>query len=531
MANLIQIQDDLKSLPNDPRSEQLLMAYANGANGMVPPYLALGELNRRKQMKEKAQMQAAGQPPQGTVKDQIAQSTGVMALQAQKQQQAMQQMAQGAAQPQPQPQPQQPVMMARGGMVRHMPVMMRSGGIVALAGGSEDEAIETEEEDDEDVADQMVASAPTGAASTGTAALLADVIRKGQEELIKNRPVRETLAQREARLIKEDPTLSESRKDTSEELLKRLDEMQALRRAEIEKQREENMRMRPSVIQQLAAAAGKSRGQRGLSALASTFGEFSNIAQKQEASDVELERILRGRDLELNQVRVDTLNKIDEIKRARAEGRMKDALAMEKEVGANLRAHNTSMSNLFGRQASALGRLAGQETAAASRERVAQTAAEARRDVAREATKRAGIVKPGEKERIMDRVAALRASGKDDEADRLIASYNALSGSTAGVGGVNTQRNILGMRLREVNRVLDPKNLGTYSEEEINAAKTERTEILRQLNELGVPGQPKPTEAPSSAPPANLLKKGVNTTFQNGQTWTLGADGKPKQVK
>lgn len=521
--NLIQVQERLKSLPSSPQTMQALMAYANGMNPAVPPYLALGELNRRKQLMEEAQQQQAGQPPQGTVKDQVAQSAGLMALQQGQQQQAMQNaMRMGAMQPQ-----QVPPQTAAAG-----PVQMASGGIVALqAAGSVDEAVDEveEEEDDEDVADQMVASAPT--APTGTAAMLAEVIRKGQEELIKNRPVRETRAQREARLIAEDPSLADARKDTSEDLLKRLDEMQALRRAEIEKQREEAARLRPGVLQQLGQAAMASRGQYGRSALASILGGYGDIASRSEAEQVKQEQALRGRELELQQVRMDTLNKIDEIKRARAEGRMKDAFALEKEVDANLRAHNTSLSNLFGRQASALGRLAGQETAAASRERVAQTGAEARRDAAREATKRAGIVKPSEKERIMNRVAALRAAGKDDEADRLISSYNALSGSTAGVGGINTQRNILGMRLREVNRVLDPKNLGTYSEEDINAAKAERTEILRQLNELGVPGQPKPSAAPSSAPPANLLKKGVNTTFQNGQTWTLGADGKPKQVK
>ena len=92
--NLIQIQDKLKSLPNDPRVMQMLTAYANGQNPQVPPYLALGELNRRKGDMERAQMEKAGQPPQGTVKDQIAQQTGVMALQQGRQQQAMQNMVQ-----------------------------------------------------------------------------------------------------------------------------------------------------------------------------------------------------------------------------------------------------------------------------------------------------------------------------------------------------------------------------------------------------------------------------------------------------
>lgn len=527
--NLIQVQERLKSLPSSPQTMQALMQYANGMNPAVPPYLALGELNRRKQLMEEAQQQQAGQPPQGTVKDQIAQTAGVMALQQGRQQQAMQQMAQGMGQ-----------MPGRVPPQTAGPVQMASGGIVALqAAGSVDEAVEEveDDEDDEDVADQMVASAPTETTPTGTAALLADVIRKGQQELIKNRPVRETLAQREARLEKEDPTLAEARKDTSVDLLKRLDEMQALRRGEIEKQREEAARLRPSVLQQLGQAAMASRGQYGRSALASILGGYGDIASKSEAEQVKQEQALRGRELELQQVRMDTLNKIDEIKRARAEGRMKDALALEKEIGVNLRAHNTSLSNLFGRQVSALGRLAGAETAATSRENVARTAAGARQAAAQtqaDARTRAAQIaanRPGERERIMARANTLRAAGKDDEADRLIADYKALGGSTAGVGGINAQRAILNLQLREVNRVLDPKNLGTYSEKEIEDAKVEREQIIKAIRELGDSGRTQPTPAPSSAPPANLLKKGVNTTFQNGQTWTLGADGKPKQVK
>ena len=45
MLNLVQIQDKLKDMPT-----QAIMAYANGQNPMVPPYLALGELNRRKEI-------------------------------------------------------------------------------------------------------------------------------------------------------------------------------------------------------------------------------------------------------------------------------------------------------------------------------------------------------------------------------------------------------------------------------------------------------------------------------------------------
>jgi hypothetical protein len=59
--NLIEIQENLKDLPT-----QAIMAYANGQNPQVPPYIALGELNRRKLMEQRA-----AQPPTQSVKEQL----------------------------------------------------------------------------------------------------------------------------------------------------------------------------------------------------------------------------------------------------------------------------------------------------------------------------------------------------------------------------------------------------------------------------------------------------------------------------
>jgi hypothetical protein len=61
--NLVQVQEHLKDVPL-----QALMGYANGSSQMVPPYLALGEMNRRKQMEKRA-----AEPPKSTVKDEIEQ--------------------------------------------------------------------------------------------------------------------------------------------------------------------------------------------------------------------------------------------------------------------------------------------------------------------------------------------------------------------------------------------------------------------------------------------------------------------------
>lgn len=144
--NLVQIQEHLKGMP-----AQALMAYANGMNPSVPPYLALGELNRRKMVEQNAQKM---QSPQGTVKDQIENETGLMALKKQamdqmqlgalrQQQMAQGQAAQSANQPQavpagaPQPEMQEEVAMADGGIaqisVPDFATSYGSGGIVAFA--------------------------------------------------------------------------------------------------------------------------------------------------------------------------------------------------------------------------------------------------------------------------------------------------------------------------------------------------------------------------------------------------------------
>lgn len=133
--NLIQIQDRLKDLPT-----QAIMGYANGENPQVPPYLALGELNRRKQMEKQP-----AQAPQGTVKDNIEQQVGLLSLQKLRQGQMAQQSAMQGAQaptipegsPEPTEQPEEEMAMAAGG-ITGLPagdMSFASGGIIAFAEG------------------------------------------------------------------------------------------------------------------------------------------------------------------------------------------------------------------------------------------------------------------------------------------------------------------------------------------------------------------------------------------------------------
>jgi hypothetical protein len=140
MLNLVQIQDKLKDMPT-----QAIMSYANGQNPMVPPYLALGELNRRKQMEQSAtaeQARSQGEPP--TVKEATEQQLGLMNLQRGRAMQAQQNMGQAMANA-PAPVPagvgEEPVQMASGGLAK-LPSNIREfagGGIVAFQTGGNPE--------------------------------------------------------------------------------------------------------------------------------------------------------------------------------------------------------------------------------------------------------------------------------------------------------------------------------------------------------------------------------------------------------
>jgi len=151
--NLVQINERLKDLPM-----QVLQQYANGMNPEVPPYLALGELQRREiSQKQMATAQGGQQGPQPSVKEQVEQKAGLMALQQMQQQQAAQQMQQPrgpmpapAGVPQPDAQPE--AMMARGGLagipVRRDMFEYAGGGIIAFAeGGNVEEKYRKESEE------------------------------------------------------------------------------------------------------------------------------------------------------------------------------------------------------------------------------------------------------------------------------------------------------------------------------------------------------------------------------------------------
>jgi len=128
--NIIQLQDRLKGVP-----DQALVGFVENPTGEVPTYLALGELQRRKDMRERYQ---ANKQPEPSVAEQLIQETkpqGIATMMP-----GMTPPNQGVGTPQPQPE-MTPNMMASSG-VGALPAgdigqNYAGGGIIAFEDGGE----------------------------------------------------------------------------------------------------------------------------------------------------------------------------------------------------------------------------------------------------------------------------------------------------------------------------------------------------------------------------------------------------------
>ena len=449
MANLLQIQDDLKTLPNDPRTMQMLASYANGANPLVPPYLALGELNRRKQLMEKKQMEMAGQPPQGTVKDQVEQQAGLMALQ----QQRMQAMPQQGMPPQGMPQQAMPPVGAAGGGLLDLIAAkanvprMNSGGIIAFSksgvaksgvaksGGAEDDEVADDEDTDATATDVSVS--PDEAFAEAVAG------RKMAERFVDEvkAPKAESPMEFRKRMIRENPEkYGYLETDEGPEILSRMDELQAAKRAELAKQREESERLKPGVLQLLAQQAMQTGGMGGRQALARMLGGYSQAQMGAEAKAIEREQGIRAQEIKLQEDKMTLVNKVQELKRARDEGDIKAEQKALMDLAKLAKDHNTTVGNLIGKVVSSTSGLAGRIGAAEigrkGKVEAAEIAGKARRDAARISS--AGD-KLGERERVAAKAERI-STGKEsfngetgpEAADKYIES---IAKSGAAVGG------------------------------------------------------------------------------------------------
>jgi hypothetical protein len=524
--NLIQIQDKLKSLPNDPRVMQLLTGYANGQNPQVPPYLALGELNRRKVEAERAQMEQAGQPPGGTVKDQIEQQTGVMALKQAQQQQGMQRMAQQGMQAPP------PQVMAAGGLASLRPGY-RSGGIIAFQkAGSVDDAVE------EQVNNAAEEEGGDGEGSTGeyagdARAVLAKLMQEAAARKKQPAPTAETPLEARKRMIAADPErYGALNKPIGEDALARLQELQDAKRAELATQKEELAKSKPGILQLLGQAALNSRGQKGGSALATILGGYSELASGADAKQLQQEQALRMKELDLQQARAEAMNKVDDLKRAQLEGDIAGEQRAKMDLARIAKDHNVSLNTLLGKQLTtasqvveserkgkdaALKREADLSTANLNREQQAQLARERIRAQLNIANR------PGEKERILQQIAKLRKDGKTEEADALLKDIRDMQGGASDVGRAKNDRVVITELLRSRRRDLQDAE----SPEEEDAIRAEIAELNTQLKDLTsksgtAGGAPKPITGAEFDAKWKTLKSGQTLVGPDGKTYTKG---------
>jgi hypothetical protein len=265
-----------------------------------------------------------------------------------------------------------------------------------------------------------------------------------------------------------------------------------------------------------------SRGQKGSSALATILGGYSELASGADAKQLQQEQGLRMRELELQQAKADVMNKIDEARRAQADGNVEKVRKDLSDAQRIANAHNISLNNLLKGQLTTAGTLVESQRKADDTTRTIKS----REDVAAERRKlderlenmRAN--RPGEKERILRQIDRLRKENKTAEADQLLEDLRYLQGSAVGVNAARNERLIIEAQLKSANNVLTNSR---STPAEIATAKAEIAELNNQLKGL----RSKPDGAEESTPkaitPAEFDAKWK--TLQKGQT-LVGPDGK-----
>ena len=310
--NLVQIQENLKDLPT-----QAIMAYANGKNPEVPPFMALSELNRRKSMEERSAQQPTqsvkdklesqvGQAPQGPQMPQgpqgIAQLPGAQQGAPQGAPGAPQGIAQGAPQGMPQAAPPgQPVGMADGGLAG-LPVSNEMfnyapGGIVAFADG---EIVPEEEDAGEAEAKARMADLTQGPPTPAPVGLeaLSKAILARQVSGQTNIPAPMSPAEAKAEAIRQRPELAPILNALPGSAITSLiGKMGAQGEAEKAKFKESEGRMGLSGLSNALIAAGEAtRGHKGMAfgeamgGFGKSYGTYTAESVKREQAQQALER-------------------------------------------------------------------------------------------------------------------------------------------------------------------------------------------------------------------------------------------------
>ena len=352
--NLIQIQEHLKDLPT-----QAIMSYANGQNPQVPPYMALGEMNRRKSMEQRA-----AQAPDSSVKEKLESELNqqvalpgvgqgmnmrmnpagmprpMPAVQPQMAPQMRPMQVQPAARPMPPQQMSQPGSipagapgMAGGGLA-NLPISNRMfnyapGGIVAFADESNEQLV-----------------LPPGESVSGTYSdsggdgklpveLANQILRKrlmGQVDLPQPVDRDKVIAEQIAKNPQLAGLLNKIPGEKLAELATKLEEQNTAQRSRF--QEGEGRQGLAALSQALIAAGEATRGQKGMGGIGAAFGGFGKTynaaTQASEERAAKQQAVERAQTIETMKLQSD----IEQMRRAYAEGDIDKAMKFKEQANA-----------------------------------------------------------------------------------------------------------------------------------------------------------------------------------------------------
>lgn len=354
--NLIQIQEHLKDLPT-----QAIMAYANGQNPQVPPYMALGEMNRRKNMEQRA-----AQAPDSSVKEKLeSELSQQTALPGIGQGMNMRMNPEGMPEPMPAVRPQmapQMPKMQNPPMAQKTPPQQLSqpGSIPAGAPGMADGGLATLPVDPDmfsyapggivAFADEGLVPSPRSLADESVSGTYSDS-EAGSDKLpveLANRILRDQLLGKsnlpmpvdrdavKAEQIAKNPQLAGIlNKLPGEALAKLATELESQNAAQRSRFQEGEGRQGLAALSNALIAAGEAtRGQKGFGGIGAAFGGFGKAYN---ASTAEAEqRAARQQAMERAQT-IETMklqSDIEQMQRAFAEGNIDKAMKLKEQINA-----------------------------------------------------------------------------------------------------------------------------------------------------------------------------------------------------
>lgn len=516
--NLVQINERLKEMPL-----QAVQQYANGINPEVPPYLALGEIQRREKLKQQMASQGGQQGPQPSVKEQIEQKAGLMALQqAQAQQQQPQPTAgpipAGIPQPEEQPQPEMAAM-ASGGVaglpIRRGMYDFAGGGIIAfekggqppkvitIPRGASDEEIDRIRRENPDAilrpeADVSVSSQAPQQAQPSMPAQQPMQLKPGT---VQRSPLMDQ-AVAAASQTPEKPTAESVNAGIAGLLPPELQEAARQKRAEEAQARMEESKKayessKPSGLDNLIRVFGQAGQYKGLSGLGPAYTQAKDQQRARDAAFRKEQETMRS-GAEKQQL---------EEAAGLFGARSKDYSGQMEGYRKQLASRTESLAGLAGADQraidAALGRMSDRELTEM-----------------RIAADKVNATRPGEGERMTAQILKLRSQGKDKEADALLETYNQVK--SVGVAGVGAGRNAIQQMRLQLASWKDIRDNGE-SDAERKEANQKILELTREISKLesGGEGSTPPLKA-TTKEEYDRLPKGATYVAPDGTTRTKG---------